>query len=156
MVKDKDIADLFEAVARKVNPNTAAMWICREVLGQLNYRGLEYNECKLNEKILIELLELVESNAITETVGKKLLERVIDSGESPKQLVEKEKLGKVSGVDQLEGVVSEVIKENKQAIADYKSGKPEALNFLMGSIMKKMKGRADFNVAMKLLKEKIS
>ncbi|MFH1125885.1 MAG: Asp-tRNA(Asn)/Glu-tRNA(Gln) amidotransferase subunit GatB, partial [Candidatus Altiarchaeota archaeon] len=155
MVKDKDIADLFEAVAEKASPSTAAMWICREVLGQLNYRGIEYNECKLSERILIELLALVESGEITEAVGKKLVERVIDSGESPKAVVLKEGLGRVSGVCQLEGVVDEVLKENLQAVADYRLGKQEALNFLMGGVMRRMKGRADFNVVRELLKKKI-
>ncbi|MBM3308855.1 MAG: Asp-tRNA(Asn)/Glu-tRNA(Gln) amidotransferase subunit GatB [Candidatus Altiarchaeales archaeon] len=157
MVRDKDIADLFEKLmnSKKVKAETASMWICREVLRQLNYRGIEYNECKLNEKIVSELLQLVESNAITEAVGKKLLERIIDSGESPKALVEKEKLGTVSEAGQLAEIVEFTIKENQQAVVDYKAGKPEALNYLMGSVMKKMKGRADYNVVMKLMKEKL-
>ena len=155
LVKDKEIADLFEKVALKVSPNFAAMWICREVLAQLNYRGIEYNECKLSEAIVGELLEMVESSAITELVGKKLLERVIDSGESPKMLAEREGLGKISGTSQLAAVVEEVIKENQQAAIDFKEGRKEALNFLMGSVMKKMKGRADFTVVQELLKKKL-
>jgi aspartyl-tRNA(Asn)/glutamyl-tRNA(Gln) amidotransferase subunit B len=155
LVKDKDIADLFEAVAVEANPESAAMWICREVLGQLNYRGIEYGESRLNEKIVVELLKLVESNAITEMVGKKLLERVIDSGESPSAIVAKEGLGKVSGAIQLEVVVDSVVSENPQAAVDYKSGKGEALNFLMGHVMKKMKGRADYGVVMNILKKKL-
>ncbi|MDD5112378.1 MAG: Asp-tRNA(Asn)/Glu-tRNA(Gln) amidotransferase subunit GatB, partial [Candidatus Altiarchaeota archaeon] len=59
LVKDKDIADLFESVASGRNPEVAAMWICREVLGQLNYRGIEYGECKLNAAIISDLLALV-------------------------------------------------------------------------------------------------
>ena len=156
LVKDKDIADLFEKVAAKANPPLAAMWICREVLAQLNYRGIEYGECKLSGDSVGELLSLVESNAITELSGKKLLERIIDSGESPKALVEREGLGKVSGADQLAAVADEVIKENQQAAADYKAGRKEALNFLMGGVMKKMKGRADFSVVQELLKKKLA
>ena len=155
LVKDKDIADVFEKTAVKVKPDTAALWICTEVLRQLNYRSIEFNESKLDEKILAELFQLVESKTITESVGKKLLERIIDSGESPNDIVKKESLGKISEESQLSAVADEVLKENQQAVADYKSGRQEALNFLMGQVMKRMKGRADFNITMKLLQDKI-
>ena len=138
-----------------MKPDTAALWICTEVLRQLNYRSIEFNESKLDEKILAELFQLVESKTITESVGKKLLERIIDSGESPNDIVKKESLGKISEESQLSAVADEVLKENQQAVADYKSGRQEALNFLMGKVMKRMKGRADFNITMKLLQDKI-
>lgn len=158
MVKDKDVADLFEQVmvAGKLKSELASMWICREVLRQLNYRSIELNESRLNTSIMVELLELVQSNNITENVGKKILERVIDSGESPKAVVEKEGLGRISSKDELSTVVAEVLKENPQAIADYKNGGEKALNYLMGQVMKKMKGRADSKVINKLLMEELS
>jgi len=155
LVADKDIADLFEQVASKVDGTTAAKWICREVLRQLNYRGIELRESKLNAKIIVELLQLFIKKEITENVGKKLLERIIDTGESPREIIQKEKLGRISGEDELSQVATVVISENAQPVADYKSGKPEALNFLMGQVMKKMKGRADAGVVIKLLKEKL-
>ena len=155
LVRDKDLADLFEAVASKVDSNMAAMWICREVLRQLNYRGIELKESKLNPGIIVELLSMVAKGKITEEVGKKLLERIIDTGESPKKIVESEKLGKISKEDELSKVISEVMSENPQPVMDYKSGKKEALNFLIGKVMKKMHGRADHSVVSKIILEKL-
>jgi aspartyl-tRNA(Asn)/glutamyl-tRNA(Gln) amidotransferase subunit B len=156
LVKDKDIADLFEKVSKKVSPELAANWISREVLRQLNYRSIEYSESKLNEKIITELLELVAGDEVTDNVGKKLLERVIDSGESPKAIVGKEKLGKVSGEDELTRVAEEVLSENKQAVSDYRAGKKEALNYLMGKVMSKMRGRADVSTVRSILSERLT
>ncbi|MCX6694805.1 MAG: Asp-tRNA(Asn)/Glu-tRNA(Gln) amidotransferase subunit GatB [Candidatus Altiarchaeota archaeon] len=155
MVKDKDVADLFEKLMAggRIKPDVASMWVCREVLRQLNYRGIELSESKLSAPILSELFEMVQSGEITENVGKKLLERIIDSGENPKRIVECEKLGRVSGVDELASVVAEVVEENQQAAADYKAGGDKALNYLMGQVMKKMKGRGDSKVVGQLLKE---
>ncbi|MBD3387754.1 MAG: Asp-tRNA(Asn)/Glu-tRNA(Gln) amidotransferase subunit GatB [Candidatus Altiarchaeales archaeon] len=151
MVRDKDIADLFEEVKGGVGVELASMWICREVLRQLNYRSIDLRESKLSAAIMVELLKLLESDEITENVGKKLLERVIDSGESPSKIVEEERLGRVSGEGELSSVVDEVIGENVKAVADYKSGEKTALNFLMGAVMKKMRGRADSKVVLELL-----
>ncbi len=155
LTKEKDIADLFQEVAGKINPSIAASWISREVLRQLNYRGIELRESKLDTKILVELLTLVEEGDVTETTGKKLLERIIDSGESPRNIVKKESMGRVSGEDELDSVAEKVIKDNPDAVSDFKAGKKEALNYLMGQVMKEMKHRADAGVIIKLLKEKI-
>ena len=155
LVRDKDLADLFESVASKVDPNMAAMWICGEVLKQLNYRGIGLKESKLNSTMIVELLSIVKNSTITEEVGKKLLERIIDTGESPKKIVESEKLGKISKEDELSKVISEVLNENPQPMQDYKSGKKEALNFLIGSVMKKMHGRADHSVVNKIILDRL-
>ncbi|MFH1054947.1 MAG: Asp-tRNA(Asn)/Glu-tRNA(Gln) amidotransferase subunit GatB [Candidatus Altiarchaeota archaeon] len=154
IVRDKDIADLFEAIAGKAERELASTWICREVLRQLNYRNIELAESKLTPKIIIELLQLLGSSRITENVGKKLLERVIDSGESPVKVVEEEGLGRISEVNELSQVVESVISENEAAVKDYRNGESKAMNFLMGKVMAKMKGRADSAVVAKLLKER--
>ena len=156
MIRDKDIADLFEEViGENVNPELAAQWISQEVNRQLNYRTAELEDTKLNSKVIIELLSLLQNKEITESVGKKLLERVIDSGESPEKIVKDEGLVKVSGSDKLSEVVSEVISENDNAVNDYKSGNKTTLNFHMGKVMQKMRGAAEAKTVISLLKEKL-
>ncbi|OYT38594.1 MAG: hypothetical protein B6U86_06300 [Candidatus Altiarchaeales archaeon ex4484_43] len=155
LVREKELADLFEDVAPNTDPKIAADWICREVLRQLNYRGIDLKESKLNSKILIEVLKLIKDKKITETTGKKILERIIDSGESPIDIVEKETLGRISKEDELSMIVDDVISENPEAVQDYESGKKRALNFLMGQVMRKMNGRADAEVVIRLLMEKL-
>ena len=155
LVKTKDLADLFEEIAPKTDPLIAADWICREVLRQLNYRGIDIEESRLNGKIILELVELLKNKTITENTGKKLLERVIDSGESPKAVAEKESLGIVSGAGELSVAADKAITANEAAVNDYRAGKKEALNYLMGQVMKEMKGRADSKVVIELLKTKL-
>ena len=156
LIRDKDIADLFEDVAAgKIDTELAAQWISQEVNRQLNYRTSELMETKLNSAIMVELLTLLQNKEITENVGKKLLERVIDSGESPLKIVKDEKLGKVSCGDKLAEVVAEVVAENEDAVDDYKSGNKTAINFLMGKVMQKMRGAAEAKTVISMLKEKL-
>jgi aspartyl-tRNA(Asn)/glutamyl-tRNA(Gln) amidotransferase subunit B len=176
IVRDKDVADFFEKCLKIVEAwyepsesdkksgtrtipqltvDLISTWMCREVLKQLNYRGAELRDTKLTPEIFMELLHLVHDKTITEAVGKKLLERVIDSGESPRKIVEAEGLGRVSEAGKLDDVVEEVISENTQAVADYRAGGEKAVNFLMGAVMKKMRGRADSKVVLKLLGDKL-
>jgi aspartyl-tRNA(Asn)/glutamyl-tRNA(Gln) amidotransferase subunit B len=45
----------------------------------------------------------------------------------------------------------ESIKENPQAVADFRAGKEKALNSLVGAVMKKTKGRADTRTTREML-----
>ena len=63
---------------------------------------------------------------------------------------------KVSDVGELEEIAKKVIKENPQPVSDYQSGKEEALQFLIGQMMKKTRGKADPRVAQKVLKKFLS
>jgi len=155
LTKDLEIADTFERVSKTSDPKLAAAWICEEVLAQLNYREKELSETKLTKELIIELFGLLSSKKITDGVAKKLLQRIMDSGESPKEIVKKENLGTVSDTGALEKAVGEAIKENPRPVEDYKSGNQKALNFLMGSVMKKMKGRAQAGEVVKLLKKRL-
>ncbi len=155
ITRDRDLADLFEAVASEVDARLAALWICRELLKQLNYRSISVRESRISPGGMLELLLLLEGEEITENTGKKILEEIIDSGESPRAVVEREGLGRVKEEDELAKVISEVIDENPGAVGDYSGGRTEALNFLMGQIMRKMKGRADVDTVIPLLKKEL-
>jgi aspartyl-tRNA(Asn)/glutamyl-tRNA(Gln) amidotransferase subunit B len=55
----------------------------------------------------------------------------------------------------LSTVIATVINANEKAVAEYKSGKQNAIMFLMGQVMKQMKGKADASVVKKELEEKL-
>jgi len=46
-------------------------------------------------------------------------------------------------VNNLNKIISEVLKKNRKAMEDYKSGEEKALHFLIGLIMKETKGQVD-------------
>jgi aspartyl-tRNA(Asn)/glutamyl-tRNA(Gln) amidotransferase subunit B len=58
-------------------------------------------------------------------------------------------------VEDMERAVSEVLNKNKDAVEDYKRGKKEALNFLVGQVMKKTKGRATPQEVHEMLRNKM-
>jgi len=50
--------------------------------------------------------------------------------------------------------VDEAINENPQAVTDYQNGKQEAVNFLIGQVMKKTRGRSDAKAVREMIIEK--
>ncbi|MCS4542283.1 MAG: Asp-tRNA(Asn)/Glu-tRNA(Gln) amidotransferase subunit GatB [Euryarchaeota archaeon] len=149
------LADLFEAVAKKIDPKIAALWLRDKLKNVLNYYGIRCAESLLIPEHMIELLKLVQSGSITPETGEKLLQRMVKEPVSPLKLVEELKLTKIVEEKLLEEAITKAIAQNPQAVKDYLSGKSEALNFLMGRVMKITQSRADSKVVIQLLKQKL-
>ena len=139
---EKHLAEMFEKVAEEINPILAAKWLRRELVRVLNYNKKELHEVGLDEKHMIDLLKLVENKKITDNVASKLLEKLIEKPFDVKEHVKKEKLEAVSDIEELEKYCKDAIKENPKAVEDYKKGEKKALNYIVGKVMQKTKGKA--------------
>jgi len=137
-----DLAELFEKVAKEIDPLLAAKWLREELLRVLNYTDKTFAEVELDEKHIIELLKLIEQKKITDPVAKKILEKLIEKPFSPLEYIKKEGLEAVSDVGELEKLCKEAIAEASQAVEDYKKGEEKALNYIVGKVMKKSRGKA--------------
>ena len=153
LTKKLDIVEFFEDIIKKVNPKLAVHWVTGELLRVLNYAKKELEEIDINPIHFIELLNLVEKEKITELKAKEILNKFIPKSFSPKAHAKKH--AKISGKSEIEKICNRVIKENSKAVKDYKSGKQEALNFLIGQAMKKSDKRADYKTVREILKKKL-
>jgi len=139
---EKEMAELFEKVAEEISPVLAAKWLRRELIRVLNYSKKTLKEIKIDEKHIIDLLRLVESKKITETTAQKLMEQLIEKPFDVKEHVNKKGLAAVSDKKLIEKFCKEAIQENPTAVEEFKAGKQKALNFLIGKVMQKTKGKA--------------
>src|SRR3989344_38251 len=155
LTKKIDIAEFFEKVAEKSDKNLAVRWVTEELLNILNYNKKELDDpdVDINSEHFIELLNLLEKGKITELKAKEILRKFIPKSFSPKEAAEKSI--KISDKADILKFVKQAIKENPKAVQDYKQGKKEALNFLVGYIMKISKKRADYKMAKELLEKEL-
>jgi len=151
LTKKLEIAEFFEKIINKINPKLAVQWTTIELLRVLNYAKKELDEVDIKPEHFTELLKLVESKKITELKAKEILNKFIPKSFSP--IKEAKKQAKISSEAELEKICKEVIKENPNAVRDYKSGKAQSLNFLIGKVMQKTSKRADFKIVRNLLEK---
>lgn len=149
------LAELFEKVAGQIDPVLAARWLRRELLRVLNYSKKELHDLESDENQIINLLKLVEKKKITDEVAGKLLEKLVDGPFDVEKHVEKENLLAVSDSETLEKYCAEAVSENPQAVEDYGKGNEKALNFMVGSVMKKSRGKAVPHQVRQILKKLI-
>ena len=153
LTKKIDIVEFFENIVEKINPKLAVQWVTIELLRVLNYVKKEFDEVNIQSKHFIELLNLVENKKITELKAKEILNKFIPKSFSPKH--EMKKYSKISSEKEIEKLCRKVIKENPKAVQDYKQGKQESLNFLLGKVMKISKKRADSKTAREILEKSL-
>jgi aspartyl-tRNA(Asn)/glutamyl-tRNA(Gln) amidotransferase subunit B len=145
LVEEEKTSDYYEAVksSELIHPVSAANWI-------VNILKVE-NIDKIDAKKLSKIIKFVEKHVISGTKGKEIMQKVIDSGSDPDEIIEKEGFRTISSEEELEKIIKDVIKKNEKSVADYRKGKKEALGFLVGQVMRETKGQADPQIANKLL-----
>jgi len=142
LAKDKELAEMFEAVSTAVNPELAAKWIRRELPRVLNYNKKKLHDTEIKDIHMIDLLKLIEQKKITETTAQRLIEKLIEKPFDVNGYVKKQNLEAVSDTNIIEKFCKEAIKENPKAVEDFKSGTEKALQFIIGQVMRKSKGKA--------------
>ena len=150
---DKALADFFEACVKIYNkPKGVARWIVGDLLKVLNWNNITIRKSKVTPKLFTEFLKSMDSEEITERLGKELIKGLVPSGKSVKEIMKEKEVPKK--ID-LEAVVKEVVKENKKAVDDYKAGNEKAIQFLIGQVLRKTKAAGDPNKIRELIKKLI-
>jgi len=140
IASERDLADAFEKVAGKVNAKFASKWFVNHLKRELNFRTKTFIESKLSTKEITKLLTALEKRSITKHTGVDILRKMLDEQVSAKAILEEH--GGKAGFD-VDSIAKEVMLENKKAAEDYRAGKTESLNFLVGKVMAKTKGRLE-------------
>ena len=142
LAKDKELAAMYEAVAKEVSPQLAANWVRRELSRVLNHSKKSLEDSGITAGHMISLLKLIDSKKITEKTGQRLIEKLAESVFDVEEYVKKENLGTIQDSSLVEQWCREAIAENPGPVAQYKAGEEKAFNFLVGQVMRKAKGKA--------------
>lgn len=143
LAKDKRLAEMYEAVSKKVDASLASKWIRRELPRVLNYQKKTLKESHIKPEHMISLLSLLQEKKITDKIGQRLIEKLAEKPFDINGYVEAEGLGVVGDEGEIEKFCKEAIKENPQAVEQVHAGEKKAINFIIGKVMQKTKGKAD-------------
>ncbi|MFW6017867.1 MAG: Asp-tRNA(Asn)/Glu-tRNA(Gln) amidotransferase subunit GatB, partial [Halapricum sp.] len=143
LTSTKQVADFYEQLASEYDADLVATWVADNLLGELNYRDLAVTDIEDRLEEVATLVELVAAEEITaKNARETVLRGMLDDGDDPETIVDREGLGKTTG-DAVQQAVVEAVEENPDAVEDYHSGEDGAINFLVGQVMQKTGGSAD-------------
>ena len=150
------LANFFEeSLQYTKDAKAAANWIMGDLLGYLNANGLELKDVKATGRGLGEMIGLIEDGTISGKIAKKVFRTMLETGKTPRQIVEEEGLVQISDEGEIRGIVARVIEANPQSVADFLAGKEKAIGFLVGQVMRETKGKANPGLVNMLIREQL-
>lgn len=157
LVQEKKLADLFEESAKnnKERGQIIANWITGDIMAEANKKNTPVWELIKNPKHISEIAQIIEDGSATGKMVKGIIPEMIDSGKGPREIIESRGLSQIKDEAEIEKILGEVIEKNQKPVKDYKEGKPGALTFLVGQVMKETKGKANPKIVNKLLKRRM-
>lgn len=153
---DVSLANYYEELAKKVGDNALALnWLLGDVLRRLKEDNKSIDQMPFAIEDLEKLLTLIKTNKINNNAGKKVLQEMFKAPEDPEAIVKRLGLVQVTDEGAIEAVVDKVLEANPQSIEDFKNGKSRAFGFLVGQVMKEMKGKGNPQIINELLNKKL-
>ncbi len=152
---ERVVADFFEACVRlSGKPKECSNWIQNELfnmVGDAEIAASSFEEIPIKPFDLVSVIELVEKGAIATSAGRTLLRAIARTGKSAKALVTELGLEQVQDTAQIERWCREALIGKDKIVADVKAGKPNAINALLGAVMKASGGKANASVVRETL-----
>ena len=143
LTQHPEFVSFFEAVRRSFpQPVKIANFMLTEVMRGAKAHGLNAT-FTVSAPQVAELLELVESGAISGKQAKEVYLAIENTTTQPKAVVEQRGMRVVADSSRLEPICAEIIAKSQAQAAQYRSGKKGVLGFFVGQVMKASGGSAD-------------
>lgn len=149
-----EVATFFEETVKNgANPKAVANLIITEIFRLSSPEDFKVN---ISPATFAETIELVDKGRINLGSAKKIIEIIFENPEkTPESIVIEEDLEQINDRTTLSKIIDEVILNSKKAVNEYKAGKEKALQAVIGQVMGKTRGKANPQLTIDILKEKL-
>jgi aspartyl-tRNA(Asn)/glutamyl-tRNA(Gln) amidotransferase subunit B len=155
LTQSSAIADYYESVARQSEqPKAAANWVKGEVFKAVNATGQQIDHFSVRPADLAKLIRMETSGTVSNTAARQIFARMVETGDPPDHIAQREGLLQESDTGALGAWVDEVLAENPTEAQRFRAGEKKLLGVFVGQVMKKSKGRADPRKVSQLLLER--
>lgn len=156
---DRDSAKYFEEAASELKSELPSAdyqllfnYLMSDLRGLIIQSEIAIGDIKINPEDFADLIILITNKEISSRTAKDLLLKMFETGVDPRQVLQSENLTQISDEQELENIASKIIDQNSKPSEDYKKGKENALQFLVGKAMAELKGKGNPEVLQKVFK----
>ena len=144
LIERRGLFDYFMRAAKRGNPKQCANWICGDLTTLAKRDGIAIEESRVKPENLAELIALAIAGEISGPAAKETLAKMWKSGESAKQIVDRDGLRQTAAADgEWESLAARIAAENPKQAAQFAAGKQKAMGWFVGQAMKQTGGKAD-------------
>ncbi len=157
LTMEKAFADYFELAAKASrDPKLVANWMIGDFMRLLSEHKQTVGSCLIKPECLGGMVDLIVAGTINNKIAKTVFEEMFATGKAPADIVREKGLSQVSDSSAIAGFVDQVIAANPSQVQQFKEGKTAVMQFLVGQVMKMSRGKANPQMALQLLNEKLS
>jgi len=164
LIQNKDISEFFEKTISELPPRLphkdlekliklTLNYIITDLMALLENVSISDKEFKITPQNFSDFVMAIFKGKITSKTAKDILKEMFVTGADPSHIIESRGLVQITDDSEIEKIAKKVISENPKPVSDYKAGKEEVLQFLIGKVMAASKGKANPEIARKLLKK---
>jgi aspartyl-tRNA(Asn)/glutamyl-tRNA(Gln) amidotransferase subunit B len=157
IVATRAVADFYEATAEAAgNARAAGNWVRNEVLRVLNEQKIDVDAYRVTPQMLGRLIGLIDSGTIGGKAAKEVFEEMSSTGDEAELIVERRGLAQVSDPAVIREAALRVLQNNAASVEQFRAGSDKVFGFLVGQLMKEMRGKAKADLANDILRELLS
>ena len=153
---ERELADFYETCAKGYRDyKKLANWFLGELLRLFKEEHGSLKVLKISAQQFGQLLSLVDKGLVSANSAKEVFAEMYRSGEEPESIIARKGLGQIQDAGEIERIISEVLSKNAGEAEKYRSGKVQVFGFLVGQVMKAMKGKGNPALVNEQLKKKL-
>jgi len=144
LVQDRAVAGFAQkCLEASSSPKAISNWIINDLFAFLNQRKVRLADLGLAPERFLEMVEAVEKGEISKQGGRDLLPSLAASDRPLKEIIAELGIAQVSDDSFIRKEVEEVLAQNPTVVEDLRKGKKNVLNFLVGQVLRRTKGKAN-------------
>lgn len=171
LVVFKELGDYFEGVVSELKAEddpisgetrdygklakTAANWLITQLQPLLFEASTIPQDTKITPELFADFIVRVSSGEVSSAGAQKLLVYLWQTGDTCEHLIAQHDLAQVSDAAGLNIIIEDAIAQSEKIVTDFKAGKEAAMKALVGKVMALSKGKANPQIAEKLLRQKL-
>ncbi len=130
-------------------------WIGTELFKYLKEEKQKSADFKITPENFAEFISLIYEAKINSSAAQTILKEMLKTNDDPTNIMKAKKLEQIDSGEEIEQIIKNVITRNKKAVEEYKSGKENAIQFLVGQVMSATRGKANPQTAKEMLKRNL-
>ncbi len=157
LTSSRPLAEYYEEAAKEgVDAGAVANYVTGDLARLMNASGQEITAINIPPGHLRELILLRDGGKITNAIAKTVLDRMFQTGETAQAIVDAQGLTVVSDEGPIAAAVDQILAANPDVVAKIRAGNDKSRGFLMGQVMKALKGQGKPDVVTRLIDEKLA
>ncbi len=166
-VYNKDLGEYFEKVVSEFDPRLlkeklfkliklATNYLITDLQGLLKGAQVSSEDFLITPENFAQFITLIHDGKISSKIAKQVLSEMFKTGADPSHIIEEQGLIQITDEIEIKKIIKEVISKNKKATEDFKKGKENAFQYLVGQIMIETHDKANPQIVRDILKKTLT